>query len=316
MKRIAAFAVGLLTVVSLAGCGQQEAVGPSPKPGPSAVAGAEKAAPSAAKAAQDQPAFPALPMEKSPATPPQAPAAALEKPAGLGQMPAVAPAEKPEPEPEPAVETKEADLGPPLVDNVAQLVRLDPNYPVFIDKQKKQVVMVGQVCQRRVPLELFACLKNTKEHEAIITIATKAMVVHAGLLAVGAEPGEPAHFDPFTPAHGQEVAVDVVWKDAKGAIQRSPAQEWVKNASTGKALDRPWIFAGSGFWTDPNSGEKHYQAESGDLICVSNFSSATLDVSLKSSSSNDALVFEAYTDRIPPKGTPVTVLLTPQAKKM
>jgi hypothetical protein len=201
------------------------------------------------------------------------------------------------------------------VEHPEQLVRLDPKSPVFVDKQKKQVVMVGQVCQRRVPLELFACLRNTKEHEAILTIPTKAMLVHAALLAVGAEPGAPAHFDPFTPARGQEVTIEVAWKDAKGELHRTPAQEWVKNTATGKALTQPWIFAGSGFWTDPSNGERHYQAESGDLICVSNFSSATLDVAVQSSSANDSLMFEAFTERIPPKGTQVTLVLTPQARK-
>jgi hypothetical protein len=75
------------------------------------------------------------------------------------------------------------------------------------------------------------------------------------------------------------------------------------------------VFAGSGFWTDPNTGQRHYQAESGDLICVSNFSSATLDLTIQSSANNDALSFEAFTERIPPKGTPVTLVLTPQKNK-
>jgi hypothetical protein len=258
-----------------------------------------------------------------PETPPAAPSVAANKesPAAPAENVAAEPAAKPqpkpeaEPEPEPPAAVKEVELGPPLVDHSEQLRRLDPKFPVFLDMQKKQVVMVGQVCQRRVPLELFACLKNTKEHEAILTIPTKAMIVHAALLAVGAEPGEPAHFDPFTPAHGQEVTIEVVWRDEKGQIQRVAAQEWVKNAKTGKALNQPWIFAGSGFWTDPSNGEKHYQAESGDLICVTNFSSATLDIAMQSSSANDALVFEAFTEHIPPKGTQVTILLTPQPRK-
>ena len=282
MKRIVALPVAVLTVawlVALGGCGPQEARPPKAEQARSEV---------------PQP-------------------APVEQPAP--SKPAAKPVEASEPEPESAPEAKAVDLGPPLVEHVERLVRLDPKYTVFIDKQKKQVVMVGQVCQRQVPLELFACPKNTKEHEAIVSIPTKAMIVHAALLAVGAEPGEPAHFDPYTPARGQEVAVDLVWKDAKGEIRRGRAQDWVKNASTGKALDKPWIFAGSGFWTDPTTKERHYQAEAGDLICVSNFSSATLDIAVQSSSANDSLAYEAFTERIPPKGTPVTLVLTPQPRK-
>jgi len=55
--------------------------------------------------------------------------------------------------------------------------------------EKKRVVIVGQICQRQAPLELFVCLANTKEHESIVTVDVPAKSVHAGLLAAGAEVG-------------------------------------------------------------------------------------------------------------------------------
>src|SRR5690606_12558954 len=70
-----------------------------------------------------------------------------------------------------------------------------------------------------------------------------------------------------------------------------------------------FVFAGSMFWEDPDTGKKHYQAESGDLICVSNFSTATLDVPLKSTHANTGLMFVAFTERIPEKNTPVRLVL-------
>src|SRR5690606_33238231 len=73
----------------------------------------------------------------------------------------------------------------------------------------------------------------------------------------------------------------------------------------------PWVFAGSGFWLDEETGKQHYQAESGDVICVSNFSSAMLDVPAESTNANAGLFFEAFTERIPPLGTPVRLVLTP-----
>ncbi len=62
-------------------------------------------------------------------------------------------------------------------------------------------------------------------------------------------------------------------------------------------------------WKDPDTGEERYLAESGDLICVSNFSTATLDVPLNSSQANSGLMFAAMTDAIPPEGTPVRLVL-------
>ena len=77
----------------------------------------------------------------------------------------------------------------------------------------------------------------------------------------------------------------------------------------------PWVFAGSRFWTDEETGKQYYQAEGGDFICVSNFGTAALDIPVESSQSNDALEFEAFTERIPPLGTPVRLVLEAGAEE-
>lgn len=72
-----------------------------------------------------------------------------------------------------------------------------------------------------------------------------------------------------------------------------------------------WIFAGSGFALDEMTGEKYYYAESGDLICVANFPTAIIDVNIVSSASGEEnLLFEANKEKIPPRGTPVTIEIT------
>ena len=198
------------------------------------------------------------------------------------------------------------------------LKRLAPNAEVWLDPAKKQLVMRGEVVLRRGPLELLACLKRTKEHEAVVAVDTKAYVVHAGLIACGAEAGNPAKFQPvFTPARGTEIQVWVEWTDAAGKKQRIDAREWIKDVKTGKAMAYPWVFGGSGFWTDPQDGKQYYQAEDGDFICISNFPSAMLDLPVESSSANTALMFEAFTDHIPPEKTKVLIYLAPKiaAKK-
>ena len=207
---------------------------------------------------------------------------------------------------------------PPTEAPLPGLKRLAPNAEVWLDPAKKQLVMRGEVVLRRGPLELFACLKRTKEHEAIVAVDTKAYVVHAGLIACGAEAGNPAKFQPvFTPARGTEIEVWVEWTDAAGKKQRVDAREWIKDVKTGKAMAYPWVFGGSGFWTDPQDGKQYYQAEDGDFICISNFPSAMLDLPVESSNANTALMFEAFTDRIPPDKTKVLVYLVPKipAKK-
>lgn len=211
-------------------------------------------------------------------------------------------------EQEPAGKTATVPANPP------GLTRLSPNYEVWIDKANKRVVMVGEICLREGQMEMFACVKNTKEHESIVSVSTEAYIVHAALVAVGAEPGHPCRFRPtYQSATGTEIEITLYWSDAEGKRHEANAEDWLKNVRTGKPLDKPWVFGGSGFWTD-NAGQRHYQAEDGDFICVSNFPSAMLDLPIESSQSNSALLFEAVTDRIPPKGTRVSIVLTPRLK--
>jgi hypothetical protein len=207
------------------------------------------------------------------------------------------------------------NLGAPLVDRSEDLRRVHPIYPVWIDMVNKQVVMLGVICQTDVPLEMFACLRGTKEHESIVAVPTEAFIVHGALLAIGAKPGAPVQYAPnYLPASGTEIEVTVRWKNRTGEMQSARAQDWVRNLKTGRALDQPWVFAGSGFWRDDSTGKEYYKAEGGDFICVANFPSAMLDLPIRSSESNAELLFQAFTERIPPRGTPVTLILTPRIR--
>lgn len=195
----------------------------------------------------------------------------------------------------------------------AGLIRLAKDYELWIDPKRKLVIVDGQVCLREGQLEMFACPKGTKEHESVIALNCKAQFVHAALLAVGAEPGRTVSFNPdYIPASGPEVEVFVLWKDREGNKHQVRGQEWVRHVPTKKAMDLPWVFAGSGFWTDEQTGERFYNADAGELICVSNFTTATMDLPVKSSQANADLLFEAFTERIPSIGTQVRVVLRPK----
>ena len=248
------------------------------------------------------------------------------------------------------------------------------------DKEARRVYLKAQVALRQGSLEMLCCLKQTKEHESILSLDARAKEVHAGLLAVGATPGKPVQYDPeYQPPTGQKIAIFVNWTDEAGKAHRAPAQSWVRQAvnrfwavkmdalpkglelpantelrfdrklkelswygpmsaaqkkqflalsndkdyraaiesfyeqSQSKEMKADWVFAGSGFYIDEETGLKSYLAEGGDLICVANFADATIDVAIPSSADDSNRNFEAYTERIPPKGTPVTIELIPVA---
>jgi hypothetical protein len=209
------------------------------------------------------------------------------------------------PDAAPAAPAAEANRHPTLR-------RLSRTHEVWIDARARRVIVGGEVALDRGPIEVFACPAGTKEHEAVVATNSTAQLVHVALLAIGLEPGHPVTFNPdYVPAAGPAVDVRVRWKDAAGTEQEARAGSWIRNAETGRQLDVDFVFAGSTFWTDPLDGKEYYQADGGDLICVSNFPTATLDLPIESSQSNDALLFEAFAGRVPPPGTRVDLILVP-----
>ncbi|MFN0197522.1 MAG: YdjY domain-containing protein [Planctomycetaceae bacterium] len=260
------------------------------------------------------------------------------------------------------------------------LVPLNKQETVLVDAKGKRLLLKAEVVMREGLLEMLLCLKQTKEHESILSVDAKAYTIHAGLLAIGAEQGTPVRYEPeFKPATGTPVAIYVQWIDDEGNRQRVRGQEWISRAvhrfyaetldkkpvdlvipeesrlrydkknkeltwygqmteeerdrhlalsrdkkyktaiqsffsrSQPEEMKAGWVFVGSSFFTDQNTGEKYYQAEGGDVICVANFPTALIDVSVASSASGEQnLLYEAYTERIPPLGTEVLIELIPE----
>jgi hypothetical protein len=203
---------------------------------------------------------------------------------------------------------------PPKLPDPEGVKRLTKVDEVWIDTKGRRVIVDGYVSLREGFLEMLACLAGTKEHESILAVRSKAQTVHAALLAVGAKSGHPVQFRPkFAPPTGTEIEIELQWLDDKGKWQKARAQDWIRDSKTKKRMTQPWVFAGSGFWKD-EQGKDFYMAESGDFICVSNFTTAMLDIPIESSQSNEGLLFEADTEKVPPLGTPVRMVLTPKLK--
>ena len=190
--------------------------------------------------------------------------------------------------------------------------RLSKDSSLWIDVKQKRIYVDGYVAIRDGHLEMFACPAGTKEHESIVAALAKADEVHAALLAIGAQKGTTVKFQPkYVPATGQRIRVWVMYRDEAGKFQATDAKKWVREGQTDKSLDIDWVFGGSVTWTDPEDGKSYYQANSGELICVSNFGSAMMDLPVESSDSNASLSYMAYTDRIPPELTPVRLMMVP-----
>jgi hypothetical protein len=193
-------------------------------------------------------------------------------------------------------------------------VPVGPNVALEIDGNHRRVLISGYVCLREGQLEQLMCLRGTKEHEAILAAAADARDMHKALLIAGAKPGAPVRYEPkFQPPSGTPIRVTLRF-EKDGKVITVPAQEWVRDVRTHKSLKQDWVFAGSVLFPDPLDKDKPplYAANSGDVICVANFEGAMLDLPINSSKDNSDLSFEAFTERIPPLETKVTIVLEPK----
>jgi len=93
------------------------------------------------------------------------------------------------------------------------------------------------------------------------------------------------------------------------------AIEYFHERGQPRGLKAEWVFVGSILAVDETTGQKTYAAEEGQYICVSNFAESMLDLALASSKEAAELSFEAWTERIPAKGTPVVIELKPVPAK-
>jgi hypothetical protein len=183
---------------------------------------------------------------------------------------------------------------------------------VWFDAKGKRLVVRGRVALVDGFLEHLLCLERTKEHESVLATDAPAKAIHAGLLLTGAAAGHPVRFEPkFEPPAGTSITIDLEWKNGDGQVQRANAREWIRDQKTSQALDIDWVFAGSNLFVHPDTGKTVYAADGGDLITVSNFTSAILDLPIASSADDSARAFVANTPRIPRRGTRVTLYLHP-----
>lgn len=200
---------------------------------------------------------------------------------------------------------------PPLVDENVKLIPLSPDESIFLAEDRTCVILLGEICLREGLLEFFACLKNTKEHESIISTKAKPSLLHVGLLAMGAEPGKHVQFTPkFVAATGPRIDVTVRWLDQEGKQQEAKAEEWVQEADSKRQMSTYWVFTGSMF-RRLEGGKNQYLADvTGEIIGVSNFPTVVLDLPIESTSDNSGLLFQAFTEKIPDEGTLVTLIIT------
>jgi hypothetical protein len=239
---------------------------------------------------------------------------------------AAEPASDSEPAPKPrAAPAEEKHWGPPLVENVKELKQLG-KYPAWLDAKNKKIVLVGEVSKPDIGLEFLVTARSRGAYESVLVVDANLpeegkpslfQNIQVALILFGAKPGHPSYYsqkdDKTIVATGDEIMIEVRWKNKEGKIEKTDARNWIRNIKTKKSPEKTWVFAGSGF-VDDGKGGKIFKADAGDFICVLNNPSALLDLPLLSASALDDRLWEPNQEKLPPAGTPVTIVMSPKVK--
>ena len=107
---------------------------------------------------------------------------------------------------------------------------------VKVDLRRRIIDIEAVVCLDEGPLELIACGRGSKEHESIVSLASRAMHIHTALLLIGAVnghpasrrqlPGDDAEWEWVSP-QGDEIEVWMVLPSKFGPLAERPISEFV-----------------------------------------------------------------------------------------
>ena len=166
-------------------------------------------------------------------------------------------------------------------------------------------------------LELVACTPDTREHESLVVTDVPPSSIHAGLLAIGAEPGQPAAvFETDRGVERRAASGDRIAVSFRVGGDRYTAEDWVGVERPGEIEPDPlpgelsFVFAGSVFVE--RGGRRVYAADpAGTLIGLTTFGSETVAAErvVSPESRIDTPMFVVRRGAFPVFGTPVTVRL-------
>lgn len=193
---------------------------------------------------------------------------------------------------------------------------------IRIDLKEHRLTVEGTVCLAEGVLEYLAVVEGGKEYESVLALKCRASGLHAALLLIGGKPGclDPKYIEDAPPLpdavkppdrKGDGVDIIVRWREGDEA-REAPATLFLLDRATNRpAGPTSWIFTGSYFVKDPESGRELYMANLDGTLVASFYDPAAL-LNLAAAAGNpyrgDRLGFALNTDAVPPKGTPVEVV--------
>jgi hypothetical protein len=200
---------------------------------------------------------------------------------------------------------------------------------VSINLEAKAIDVTSTVALTEGSLEFVACTKNTKEHEAIVTVEAKPSHIHTALLLLGAKAGHPAirkivgegenqrWID--LPPKGSPVSISLIVPGKDGKPTERPLSDFVTrlndegepdNAEAKKRL-KTFLFAGSHLIGKEDEPKTYLADKSGSVISLSTFGDELLCLPQIYGHENHALQWEITPSHLPKIGNKIILRIKP-----
>ena len=195
-------------------------------------------------------------------------------------------------------------------------IELQPG--LHISPGSQEVILNAEICLSDGWLEQVVCATGTREHESIMVTSVPASALHAALLAVGFQPGQPGQWrweggSVIREApQGSALEILVAPLDEETWV---PVRDWIMD-ELGRSPQGHWVFGGSAM-RDAESvpvGFSRYEADlSGSLIGLVTFGDETVGFSevIPDEITVAPEEWRVRSEAMPPVGSAVRVLVRP-----
>jgi len=184
-------------------------------------------------------------------------------------------------------------------------------------RAERRLEVAGWVNMQRGLVEVFACAPEGKTHESVVVLDCVPSGLHAGLLALGLEPGEPVEIGTdgsYRQPTGAKVEIHVAWTTIDGVEKRCRAEEWVWDQKHERAMEpAAWIFAGSFLQKASADAASETYAANYVKSLVTTYHDASSVLENPWQDGVDDTVYYSNERVVPPVGTPITVSFAPGA---
>ena len=182
-------------------------------------------------------------------------------------------------------------------------------------------MLVGETCKADYPLEFFITTKERAYKSALVIDERHAggnvgLSEHSGgPHPLRRESGHPSYYTRRQEDHvasGDEITIEVRWKNKEGKIEHTDARNWIRDMKTKKPPVKNWVFAGSRLVTDEKA--ENFHGQRGEFVCVLNNPRAMLDLPRRQRRGDRRPFVRGQQRKAAAAGTPVTIVLIPKVQ--